>query len=253
MNDTDFVMNRLPDAPSITPTGTTGPRVLVADDDPSSCRFLSDGLRSLGAVAEACTDGTTALQRARAETFDLLLLDCRMPGGGALHILGQLRGEVQAARSADSFAVATSAELEPHERRQLLAAGFSEILFKPCGLDDLQRLLALVRPERDATGMLDDQAALTSTGDVTTMRALRLLLREELAQLERELDELSRDRAGFGERLHRLRSSCGFCGAAALSTQTVLLQQQLAREAATPAALARFRQVLQATLQALDR
>ena len=252
MNDTDFVMNQLPDGPSIAPAGTRRPHVLVADDDPASCRFLSDGLRALGAVAEACTEGTTALRRARDETFDLLLLDCRMPGGGALHILGQLRGDRQA-RSTDSLAVATSAELEPDERRQLLAAGFGEILLKPCGLDDLQHLLALVQPEREATCVLDDQAALSSTGDVTTMRALRLLLREELAQLQRELDALSLDRAGFGERLHRLRSSCGFCGAAALSAQTVQLQQQLARAAATPAALMRFRQVLQATLQALDR
>lgn len=252
MNDTDFVMSNLPDSPRVDSAEPSRPRVLVADDDPASCRFLSDGLRSLGAVAEACTDGTMALRRARVETFDLLLLDCRMPGGGALHILGQLRGDTQA-RSADSIAVATSAELEPDQRRQLLAAGFNEILLKPCGLDDLQRLLTLVQPDRDATCVLDDQAALRSTGNVTTMRALRLLLREELAQLQRELDALSHDRASFGERLHRLRSSCGFCGAAALSTQTVLLQQQLAQEAVTPAALMRFRQAVQATLQALDR
>jgi hypothetical protein len=100
--------------------------------------------------------------------------------------------------------------------------------------------------------MLDDHAALTTTGDATTMRALRLLLREELALLHQELDALSRDRAGFSERLHRLRSSCGFCGAAALSTQTVLLQRQLLLRGATPVALARFRKTLLATLQALD-
>jgi len=100
--------------------------------------------------------------------------------------------------------------------------------------------------------MLDDQAALTATGDATTMRALRLLLREELALLHQELDTLSRDPSGFGERLHRLRSSCGFCGAAALSAQTVLLQRQLLQRGATPVALARFRRALLATLQALD-
>jgi HPt (histidine-containing phosphotransfer) domain-containing protein len=85
------------------------------------------------------------------------------------------------------------------------------------------------------------------------MQALRLLLREELALLHQELDSLSQDHAGFGERLHRLRSSCGFCGAAALSSQTILLQQQLSQHGATSAALARFRKVLLATLRALDR
>jgi CheY-like chemotaxis protein len=241
-----------PDTSLIDPASAVAPRVLVADDDPASCRFLCDGLRSLGAQTLACGDGTTALAHARGEAFDLLLLDCRMPGAGARLVLATLRGDVEA-RSAESIAVATTAELVPRDRQTLLAAGFSEILLKPCGLVDLQRVLALVQPERSDAGVLDDQAALTSSGDATTMRALRLLLREELIRLEQELEPLSRDREGFGERLHRLRSSCGFCGAAALSTQTVWLQQQLSQHDVSLAALARFRGVLLATLRALDR
>ena len=219
------------------PTNATRARVLVADDDPGSCRFLCDGLGSMGAQAEACMDGMTALQRARTESFDLLLLDCRMPGAGALQVLAALREDAQAC-STESIAVATTAELEPRDRQSLLDAGFS--------------VLALVQPDRHDACVLDDQAALTTTGDATTMRALRLLLREELALLLQELEALSRDRTGFSERLHRLRSSCGFCGATALSTQTVLLQQQLLQRGATPVALARFRKALLATLQALD-
>ncbi|GGY19514.1 hypothetical protein GCM10008098_09800 [Rhodanobacter panaciterrae] len=238
--------------PDFAPADATQPRVLVADDDPGSCRFLCDGLRSLGAQAETCTDGMAALERARSETFDLLLLDCRMPGAGALQILGSLRDDAQAG-SADSIAVATTAELGPGDRQPLLDAGFSEILLKPCGLADLRRMLALVQPDRFDACVLDDRAALSTSGDATTMRALRLLLREELALLHQELDSLSQDPAGFSERLHRLRSSCGFCGAASLSSQTILLQQQLSHHGATPAALARFRKALLATLQALDR
>jgi hypothetical protein len=85
------------------------------------------------------------------------------------------------------------------------------------------------------------------------MRALRLLLREELALLQRELDQLSTDRVAFAERLHRLRSSCGFCGATALAEQTVRLQRQLPSHGpASASALASFHTVLRATLQALD-
>jgi len=237
--------------PDFTPADALGPRVLVADDDPGSCRFLCDGLRSLGAQVETCSDGRAAWERARTEAFDLLLLDCRMPGAGALWILDSLRGDAQA-RSTDSVAVATTAELDPVDRQSLLAAGFSEILIKPCGLGELQRVLALVQPEQADASVLDNHAALTATGDATTMQALRLLLREELALLHQELDSLSQNHAGFSERLHRLRSSCGFCGATALSSQTILLQQQLSQHGATPAALARFRKALLETLQALD-
>ncbi|MEP6897151.1 MAG: response regulator [Rhodanobacter sp.] len=227
------------------------PRVLLADDDPASCRFLYDGMQSLGAAVESHADGSSALARARSETFDLLMLDCQMPPGpGALQILTQLRDDPQAA-SRDSLAVASSAELGADVRQSLFAAGFGELLLKPCGLMDLQRILGLLQPGRHGVPLLDDDAALTTTGNIVTMRAMRLLLRDELIQLERELDQLSQDRVGFGERLHRLRSSCGFCGANALSAQVVVLQRQLAATATI--SLTRFRTALRATLQALDR
>ena len=115
----EFVMtSRLADTVS-GPVALPRPRILVADDDAGSCRFLCDGLGSLGADTAACMDGNTALQRASGESFDLLLLDCRMPGAGALQILRTLREDVQA-RSADAPAVATSAEVAPGDRQMLL-------------------------------------------------------------------------------------------------------------------------------------
>lgn len=249
MNDKDFVLSERPESCGSPTSQAPRPHVLVADDDPGSCRFLGDGLRTLGATVETAGGGREALERAGSGKFDLLLLDCRMPGGGALHVLEQLRADVRSA-SVDSTAVATSADIAPADRDDLLAAGFSDILLKPCTLTDLRRVLALV--PAGSSSVLDDAAALCSSGDTTTMRALRLLLREELALLQGELDQLSADRVAFAERLHRLRSSCGFCGATALAEQAVRLQRQLLPDSATPAALASFRRVLRATLQALD-
>lgn len=245
-------MNSLTTQPDFAHANSSVPRVLVADDDPASRRFLCDGLRSLGADAETCADGLTALERIRAGAFDMLLLDCRMPGAGALDILTRLRNEMPA-RPIDCIAVATTAELETGDRQLLNDAGFSEVLIKPCALADLHRILTLVQPDRHDACALDDRSAIITSGDTTTMRALRLLLREELALLQRELDTLSRHPADFGERLHRLRSACGFCGATTLAAQTVLLQQQLLRQDMTPIAMTRFRTALQTTLQALDR
>jgi len=249
MNDKDFVLSEPPET-TYSSARPAPPRVLVADDDPGSCRFLGDGLRSLGAMVDTAASGESALARAHAERFDLLLLDCRMPGGGAKWILAQLRGDGQAA-SIEGVAVATSAELTAAERGSLLDAGFSDALLKPCTLADLRRVLALAQAGSPSC-VLDDGAALHSSGDTTTMRALRLLLREELTLLQHDLDELSRDGTAFADRLHRLRSSCGFCGATALANQTIQLQQQLSSRDTAPAALHRFRSALQATLQALD-
>lgn len=231
------------------PAAPFPPRVLVADDDPASRRFLCDGLRSLGAEVRDCADGTQALQLARHEAFDLLLLDCRMPGAGAREVLAALRGDGQA-RSSGSLAVASSAELDTTARRELLAAGFGEVLRKPCGIDELQRMLALLP---DAAPLLDDAAALRASGDAATMRALRQLLRGELALLHQELGMPDCDPAALDDRLHRLRSSCGFCGTAALAAEVARLQRRL-REAPHDAvpAIAQFRGAVQLTLQALD-
>ena len=51
---------------------SASPRVLVADDDPASSRFLGDGMRSLGAQVDICTHGGTALERARSDEGDAI-------------------------------------------------------------------------------------------------------------------------------------------------------------------------------------
>jgi len=227
-----------------------GADVLVADDDPASRRFLADGMGRLNARVVACSDGVEALALARDRTFDLLLLDCRMPGAGARQVLSALRPDAQA-RSRDAIAVASSAEMPTAERTALLAAGFSDVLVKPCELADLQRLLALL--PNHPVPPLDDQAGLLASGDQATMQALRGLLRGELELLKGELAYVDTDHAALAERLHRLRSSCGFCGATTLSTAIIALQEALAQASAnvTPC-LQRFSRALDATLQALD-
>lgn len=224
------------------------PCVLVADDDPASRRFLCDGLRSQGARVRGCADGIQALQLACAQAFDLLLLDCRMPGAGAREVLAALRADDGA--SFGSLAVASSAELGISMERELLASGFHHVLRKPCGIAELQGVLALLP---GAMPVLDDEAALRASGDATAMQALRQLLRHELAQLRLELDAPQRDDGALGDRLHRLRSSCGFCGAPALAAETARLQQRLRADPGGSApAIARFREALGATLHALE-
>ena len=224
-------------------------RILVADDDPASRRFLHDALRGLGADVQTCGDGLAALGRAREACFDLLLLDCRMPGAGALAILEALRADGLAGSSA-SAAIATTAEFSTQEGRALLAAGFSSILLKPCTVNELRSLLGLVDDDRKP--VLDDASALSTSGDVATMQALRQLLRDELSQLQVELDALRQDPGVLTDRLHRLRSSCGFCGAMALAAHAGTLQSQATEHSITSDALSAFRLSVQTTLRALQ-
>jgi len=148
------------------------------------------------------------------------------------------------------LAVASSAETDAARRRDLLAAGFADTLCKPCDMGDLQRVLGLLpgfAPE------LDDAAALRASGSAETLQALRQLLCGELALLLQELDQRWDDALPLHDRLHRLRSSCGFCGTPALAAEVMCLQQRLRETPATAQApaIAQFRHAVQRTLQAL--
>jgi two-component system, OmpR family, response regulator len=226
--------------------------VLVADDDATSLCFLGDALQQLGARVALCPDGASALERAHAEAFDLLILDCRMPDIGAVNVLTRLRSEPDAL-STCSPSVASSAELDANDQRTLLANGFHAVLLKPCTLKDLQEILVLAMPNRHHLPLLDDGIALSTSGSPAVVHALRGLFYQELVTIERELEDLSQDAQELGARLHKLRSSCGFCGAASLSEHIVCLQEhlKLAHQGAM-LPLMEFRQSLRQTMGALE-
>jgi two-component system, OmpR family, response regulator len=234
------------------PSPYPAPYVLIADDDAISLSYLGDALRQLGARVVLSPDGESALQHARAEAFDLLILDCRMPDAGAVSVLTRLRNEPKA-RSASSPAVASSAELDAKAQSALLATGFHGVLLKPCTLKDLQDILALAVTNRHhEQPVLDDGLALSASGTPAVVQALRGLFYQELVTIDRELDHLSQDAPVLEARLHKLRSSCGFCGATSLSEHIASLQTHLKlshQGAMLP--LTAFRESLRQTMSAL--
>ncbi|NID14294.1 response regulator [Luteibacter yeojuensis] len=226
-------------------------RLLVADDDPSTRQFLAGALAGHGYAVTLAQDGVEALEAARTTRFDALLLDCRMPRAGAIEVLSALRGDTGAASHA-ATALATSAEVPASLRTELLKAGFAGVVEKPCRVASLMDALAATLGIDSGLRILDDDAGLMAAGDPNTMQALRQLLRVELVELAGVLAALANDPAELVERLHRLRSACGFCGALRLEAQAKVLQGHV-RETRTvvPEALARFRAELEATLAAL--
>ena len=57
-----------------------GSKVLVVDDEPDVCAFISTVLGDNGATVLTATDGDEALELARREKPDLVTLDLSMPG-----------------------------------------------------------------------------------------------------------------------------------------------------------------------------
>jgi class 3 adenylate cyclase len=70
-------------------------RILVAEDDESICHLLCEYLRAQGHTIVSARGGTEAIERLKAEPFDLVLTDLVMPGGDGFDVLRFLKANVQ--------------------------------------------------------------------------------------------------------------------------------------------------------------
>jgi len=66
-------------------------RILVVEDEPAIAFGLQLDLKSEGYDVEIESDGERALQRARNEAFDLILLDVMLPGKDGFEVCRELR------------------------------------------------------------------------------------------------------------------------------------------------------------------
>ncbi|WP_052668244.1 response regulator [Nitriliruptor alkaliphilus] len=103
-------------------------RVLVADDDPDIRRLVVMKLRSAGHAVTEVGDGNAAVEVARAEAPDLLLLDLMMPGMSGTEVCQTLRAED---RFADVPMVLLTARAQERDVTSGLAAGATAYLSKP--------------------------------------------------------------------------------------------------------------------------
>jgi two-component system alkaline phosphatase synthesis response regulator PhoP len=116
-------------------------RILLVEDEPSLVLTLSDRLLSEGYRVESATDGDTALERALAEPFDLILLDILLPGRDGLEVCRELR-----ARGSQVPVLMLTARGQVVDRVVGLKLGADDYLTKPFEMIELlARIEALLR------------------------------------------------------------------------------------------------------------
>jgi CheY-like chemotaxis protein len=114
--------------------------VLVVDDEPAIRTAVARYLTSLGHTVEIAASGREALERCRSRSFDLILLDLRMPdmAGDALYRELIARDAAHAGR----IVFITGSE-SAEDAQSFLEASGRPVIGKPFSLDDLRRALAL--------------------------------------------------------------------------------------------------------------
>lgn len=119
---------------------STGPRVLVVDDDPDMTRLISAALSSAGAAPLAAYDALQGMVVARRESPSVIIVDLHMPAGGGLKLLEKLKANAKTSEIPVLVITADTAFDLPARAQALGARGF---LRKPV---DLVRLIEVVAP-----------------------------------------------------------------------------------------------------------
>jgi len=117
-------------------------RILLVEDNTTNQEVALSVLRHLGyRNVELAADGHQALAALTARDFDLVLMDCHLPGMDGYETCRRIRSRDSAVRNHDVPIVATTAAAMDSDRRKCLSAGMNGYLPKPLRLGALEQAI----------------------------------------------------------------------------------------------------------------
>jgi two-component system sensor histidine kinase EvgS len=130
--------------------------ILIVDDHPANRLLLFEQLCFLGHRCDMALQGAEALERWRAERFDLVIADCNMPVMNGYDLTRAIRQLEQTEARPRCTVLGYTANAQPEEKQRCRDAGMDDCLFKPISLTALNDRLSKVMPLRasSAPGML---------------------------------------------------------------------------------------------------
>ncbi len=116
-------------------------KILVAEDDPATSRFIANGLREEGHMVDCLEDGRDALAQAMTASYDVAIVDRMLPGLDGLSLVKALR-----AAHNPLPAIFLTAMGGVDDRIDGLKAGGDDYIVKPFAFGELSaRIAAVVR------------------------------------------------------------------------------------------------------------
>ncbi len=106
-------------------------RILVAEDDPVNAEVTRAMLMHYGIEVVMAGDGEQAVAEHARQAFDLILMECQMPGIDGFEATRQIRQAEEASGAARTPVVALTAHAMVGYRQQCLQAGMDDYLSKP--------------------------------------------------------------------------------------------------------------------------
>ena len=114
--------------------------ILVVDDEPQIRRTMRATLSTHGYVITEATNGEDAIESARKNRPDLVLLDVNMPGMGGIEACREIR------RGSDAPIIMLTVRNAERDKVAALDAGADDYVVKPFGIEELlARIRAALR------------------------------------------------------------------------------------------------------------
>lgn len=120
-------------------------RVLIAEDDPDIRALVARRVSDLGHEVLEVSDAAHALERARAERPDLVVLDWMLPHGSGLDVCRAIRADDVIGRTK---IVMLTAKAREDDLASAFGAGVDDYVIKPFRGADLQQRLTAVLDAR---------------------------------------------------------------------------------------------------------
>ena len=108
-------------------------QVLFVEDDPMNRRVVKDMLGVAGVEMSEAPEAETGLSMIGENTYDLILMDLRMPGMDGLTAIRHIRARDDA--KARLPIIVVTADTGLNIRRDCLEAGANDVLLKPVAMD----------------------------------------------------------------------------------------------------------------------
>ncbi|MFH0775194.1 MAG: response regulator [bacterium] len=114
-------------------------KILVVEDTPLNMELCRDLLEVAGYIVYEATDARQAIEQAKQERFDLILMDIQLPGMDGLSATMIIKGE---SINKDTPIVALTAYAMAGDKEKIEAAGCNGYLTKPINTKEFARSVA---------------------------------------------------------------------------------------------------------------
>ncbi|MEM9782504.1 MAG: response regulator [Pseudomonadota bacterium] len=214
----------------------SGIKVLLAEDNPTNQLVATHMLENLGAGVVLTDNGVDAIEAARRDSFDVLLVDIQMPGMSGEQVIREVRE--RPGPNAAVPIIALTAYVGPVERDAMARCGADGVISKPIlsieGFgDEIRQIMERRKPpaaERHANGAegaaggllpeladhpVFDAGALASFAGLAGLGRVAALIDQARSDLAEEAETLAsaierRDQKAVDGSTHKI---CGMAGA----------------------------------------